>query len=181
MRAGYGQEWNFTLQYQPKNYWLVETAYLGNKGTRLPTYQNINHNQINPQYLTLGNQLLQSVPNPFCGIITSGPLSNPTITRQQLLLPHPQYTQVTTLFDYLGESVYHAFAVKVEKRFSQGFSLLASYTFSKMIDDAAGRPGGSGTGLNTSSPVLNWYNLKAERVVPVSEIAEPSNHTKSCR
>jgi hypothetical protein len=29
MRAGYSQEWNVTLQYEPKKNWLVETAYLG--------------------------------------------------------------------------------------------------------------------------------------------------------
>ena len=172
MRSGYTQEWNFTLQYQPRNNWLVETAYLGNKGTRLPTFQPINYNQIDPQYLTLGNQLVQSVPNPFFGTFTSGPLSNATTTRQQLLLPHPQYTTVTTLFDFLGDSVYHAFALKVEKRFSQGFSLLVSYTASKMIDNANGRAGGTGTALGTSSPILNWYNRRAERSISTENIPQ---------
>jgi len=36
---------------------------------------------VSPQYLPLGSQLLQQVPNPFYGKITNGVLSFPTVSR----------------------------------------------------------------------------------------------------
>jgi hypothetical protein len=175
---GYAQQWNVTLQYQPRNNWLIETAYLGARGVRLLTSQNINYNQIDPQYLAEGNQLLQSVQNPFYNIILTGPLSNQTITRQQLLLPYPQYTSVTGDNGFLGNSIYHGFTLKVEKRFSQGFSILLAYTASKLIDGAVGSGGstrGAAFGLSASdpnSPILNWYNLRAERSKGIEDVPQ---------
>ena len=152
---GYAQQYNFTLQYEPWNNWLIETAYLGNHGVHLMTSQAINYDQINPAYLSLGSALVQSVPNPFYGTFTSGPLSLPTVTRQQLLLPYPQYNSVNGNYDFQGSSKYNAFTLKIEKRFSQGFSILASYTISKLLDCAT-------SNKTASIPVVNWYNLQAE-------------------
>lgn len=39
------------------------------------------------------------------------------------------------MFQTNGNSSYHGLAVQVNKRFSHHFQLLASYTFSKVIDD----------------------------------------------
>jgi hypothetical protein len=152
---GYAQQYNLTLQYQPWNNWLIEAAYLGNHGVRLMTSQAINYDQINPAYLSLGSALVQSVPNPFYGTFTTGPLSLPTVARQQLLLPYPQYNSVNGNYDFQGSSKYNAFTLKIEKRFSQGFSILASYAVSKLLDCAA-------SNKTASIPVVNWYNLQAE-------------------
>ena len=84
--------------------------------------------QLNPMYLSLGTALQQTVANPFAGIIASGQLSLPTVTRQQLLLPYPQYLG---LYDYrpaAASSIYHSFQLSLQKRFSSGSSVLVSYT-----------------------------------------------------
>jgi outer membrane receptor protein involved in Fe transport len=164
VRRGYTQQWNFTVQHQPWNNWLFEAAWVGNRGTRLVGFTR----QLNfpgEQTLALGTQLNLPVTNPFRGIIATGPLSGATITRLQASLPFPQFTGVTGVnggYFFLGNSTYHALAVKVEKRFSTGFSLIAAYTASKLIDDgqntAAIRPGGV-----NSTGVQNWNNLRAER------------------
>jgi hypothetical protein len=153
---GYAQQWNFTLQYSPWANWLVEAAYLGNKGVHLESYTNT-LDQLNPAYLSLGNALNNQVPNPYYGIMTSGQLSTPTITLQQSLLPFPQYISVSGGYFYPGASFYNAFTLKVEKRFSQGFSILLSYASSKVLDAAAATS--TVTGGNTSTPILNIYNL----------------------
>ncbi|MGH8102122.1 MAG: hypothetical protein ACREIW_12555, partial [Chthoniobacterales bacterium] len=70
---------------------------------------------------------------------------------------------------YLGDSIYHAFALKIEKRFSRGFSVLASYTASKLIDDlqGTGRPGAvSGTSIQ------NWNNLRGERAKSYQDVPQ---------
>ena len=55
--------------------------------------------------------------------------------RYQLLLPHPQFTTITSDFSGTGASTYHALQLTLERRFANGFSLLTNYTHSKMIDN----------------------------------------------
>jgi hypothetical protein len=114
---------------------LLDVAYAGSRGLRL--FGNLNYNQLDNQYLSLGSALLQQVPNPFFGIITSGPLSTRTVQRGQLLRPYPQFTGVSAGNASYGASTYHALQAKVERRFSRGISMLGSYTYSKLLDDVA--------------------------------------------
>ncbi|HEY2017352.1 MAG TPA: TonB-dependent receptor, partial [Bryobacteraceae bacterium] len=154
---GYAQEWNVTVQHEPWANWLMEISWVGNKGTHLTMSRSLN--QLPDQYLSLGTQLTNPVPNPFAGLISTGTLAAPTITLKQSLLPFPQFLSVTSNA-YMGDSIYNAFTFKVEKRFSRGFSLLGSYVFSKLIDDmpATGRPGAV-----PGTSVQDWYNLRGER------------------
>ena len=170
VKRGYSQQWNFTLQYEPWDSWLFEAAWVGNKGTRLQGNSR-QLNVISNENFQLGTALAQSVPNPFQGVIETGPLSGPTITRFQSLLPHPHFTGVNGGYSFLHNSIYHALAVKVEKRFSQGFSFLLAYTKSKLIDDGNNsgqiRPGG-----NTISTIQNWFDLAAERSKSAEDIPQ---------
>ncbi|MBL8216083.1 MAG: TonB-dependent receptor, partial [Bryobacterales bacterium] len=170
VRRGYAQQGNFTVQYEPWNNWLLEAAWVVNKGTRLQGAATQLNNLTDAQR-ALGTTLAQSVPNPFFGLIDSGPLAAATVTRQQLLLPYPQFTGVNGGFTYNHNSIYHALAVKIEKRFSKGLSMLVAYTASKNIDDgnASGqiRPGG-----NTIGGVQDWFNLRAERSKSAEDIPQ---------
>lgn len=171
VRRGYSQQWNTTVQYEPWNNWLIEAAWVGNKGTRLQGASRGLNVLSDADRNTWGTRLAESVPNPFVGLIPSGPLSGPTITRMQSLLPYPQFTAVNGGYSYLHNSIYHALAVKVEKRFSQGFSLLLAYTKSKMIDDGNAtsqvRPGGTIVGTPQ-----NWLNLRAERAKAAEDVPQ---------
>jgi len=75
------------------------------------------------------------VKNPFFGLITTAPLNTPTVPVSFLLRPFPQFTTVFDMYQTGGISDYHSLQVKIEKRFSSGLSLLASYTDAKLIDD----------------------------------------------
>jgi hypothetical protein len=167
---GYSEQWSFTVQHQPWENWLVEVGYIGNRGVHLFMY-NQNMDWLPDQYLSMGSALGQVVSNPFAGAITSGPLAAATVTREQLLLPFPQYpftsaassqSGVISPMSYLNNSIYHALTVKVEKRFSKGVSVLVAYAASKMLDQGDNltqvRPGGVSGYL-----VQNWNNLSAER------------------
>lgn len=72
--------------------------------------------------------------------------------------PWPQWSNVFWR-DAVGTSNYHGLSVRVERRFAQGLSLLASWTFSKSIDLGA-PPSTSGVG---EAGVQNPRNLRAER------------------
>jgi hypothetical protein len=78
--------------------------------------------------------LTQNMPNPFFGILprttTIGASAN--IARERLLRPYPQFDQVfSTTND--GYSWYHSLQVRLEKRFSKGYTFLAAYTYSKFM------------------------------------------------
>jgi hypothetical protein len=159
---GYAQQWNADLQQELGNGFLIDVAYGGAKGTHLP----INSPQLNQmpdQYLSLGTSLLDSVPNPFYGVITTpgSSLAAPTVTRNQLLRPFPEYNGVSYAGAGIGNSTYQSLQVKAEKRFSGGNSILVAYTHAKLISDTDTVTGwleAGGTG-----GIQNWNNLKAEK------------------
>jgi len=55
------------------------------------------------------------------------------VSRSQLLRPFPQFTDITTQ-RYDGRAIYHAGQFRVERRFTRGFTVLTSYTWSKVIE-----------------------------------------------
>ena len=135
--SGYSQQWNFTMQKTIGTNWNVEAGYLGSKNTRLGI-PDPNINQLPAQYLSQGNTLLTRVPNPYFGQIpASSSLGASTIAQQLLLRPYPRFTNVALFRDNVGQSTYHAATAKLERRLSRGLTLTASYTFSKLIDDAS--------------------------------------------
>ena len=135
--SGYSQQWNFTVQKTIGKDWNVEVSYLGSKNTRLGI-PDANINQLPSQDLSLGSALLTKVSNPYFGQIPASlSLAASTFAQQQLLRPFPRFTSVALFRDNVGNSKYNAAAAKLEKRLSHGLTLTASYTFSKLLDDAS--------------------------------------------
>jgi hypothetical protein len=156
----YGLQWNFSIQHELPGSILAEAAYVGSRGAHI--HANREFNQLPDSALALGNGLRTQVPNPFFGRIESGTLSTPTVTQAQLLRPFPHFGNVTAANSTWGSSSYHSGQAKVERRFANGFGLLGSYTFGKILDDVSGTWAGetiSGTGFQ------NWNNLRAEKSV----------------
>jgi len=171
------QTWNLDIQRQITTNLVVSVAYVGSKGTHLPAL-NIIPNQVNPSFLSLGNELTMNasclVNNGCPNAIAAGvKLPYPTFTGNinQLLRPFPQYgdfNQEDNSFspDRTGNSTYHAMQLQVDKRFAQGMSFLVSYTVSKNLTDAdSAGPGVSGF-IGTNSFIgQNSYNRGAEKAV----------------
>jgi len=157
----YNGQWNFTVQRQAPGGIAVEAAYAGAHGVHLPrgSWQ---ADAIPTQYLSLGSTLNDQVPNPFFGLVQTGALSQPTVRRGQLLLPFPQYTGVSESGGYLGNATYHSLQMKVEKRFAEGGTVLAAYTFSKLIGDVETLTSWLDTGVGGSS-LQDPNNLRAEK------------------
>ncbi|HKT79506.1 MAG TPA: TonB-dependent receptor [Vicinamibacterales bacterium] len=135
--SGYVQQWNVALQRQLGRTSVVEVAYVGSSITRVGL-PDANVNQLTVDQLALGPVLQERVPNPFFGEIPrSSSLGDPTITRAQLMKAYPKYTTVSLYRDNAGNTRYHGLTVRFEQRYSHGFTYLASYTRSKLIDDAS--------------------------------------------
>ena len=162
--VSYAEEWNLDIQQMLPGNILFDVAYAGSHGIHL--YGDYNPNQLPDQYLSMGSKLNQQVANPFYGKIASGILSNPTVSASQLLRPFPQFQSVITgNSSFFGASSYHSGQVKLDKRYSNGFNFLVSYTFSKLMDNLpaseTGFPGGSFGG----TAIQDWNNLAAEWAV----------------
>jgi hypothetical protein len=129
------QQWNVTVQRDVAGAMLIEAAYAGGHGTHIMGY-GYDLNQLDPQYNALGLALDDRVANPFFGVIPAGtPLSGATIARRQALRPYPAYLNINVANPPLGSTKYHSAQVKVDRRFSQGFGALVSYTFSRLTGD----------------------------------------------
>jgi hypothetical protein len=172
--SGYSQQWNFTIQRTLGANWNVEAAYLGSKNTRLGIPDS-NINQLPAQYLSMGSALLTRVPNPFFGQIpASSSLGAATIAQQQLLRAYPRFTNVALFRDNVGNSKYNAVAFKLEKRLSHGLTVNASYTFSKLLDDASSvfsQTIFSGPVLNTTG-AADAFNRHLEKDVSSGDIPQ---------
>jgi hypothetical protein len=129
----YVQEWNFSVQKQLPWQMVWETNYVGNKGTSL-------WGQVE------GNQPL-----------TNGP-GSPTTRR-----PLAKYTVASIKsFTPWNRSTFEGVSSHLDKRFSSGVSMMASFTYGRAIDlqnSALDACDGCGVG-NT---VQNAYNREAQK------------------
>jgi Carboxypeptidase regulatory-like domain len=154
------QLWSFDAQNQLASNLMVTLSYIGSRSTHLHS-DVLYPNSIKPNNYALGNALNETV--------TGGPYSGFSGTLAQSLRPFPQYGALDTLDgqeDY-GQGNYEAFIAKIQRRFQNGFSLLGSYTLSKLLTDAdyfsAGvEPWGSS--------IQNPFNLKNDKSVSTSDI-----------
>lgn len=160
---GYAQQWNLDLQYELPGNMIFDIAYAGNKGTGLPINHELNALNIeDPSIRALGvTGLLATVPNPFFGLIKTGPLSTPNVARHLLLRRFPHFTSVLAQHIDAGSNIYHSMHVRVQKRMSHGVSFLTTYTVAKNI--------GIISNLTTAfidaiaTEYQNNFNLRAER------------------
>ncbi len=122
---------------------VAEAVYVGNRGYDIEITRNIN--ALPNTYLNTDNSrtaamnsnntfLTAQVANPFRGLaeFQGTGLFNSTIARSQLLRPFPAFGDINTSNND-GKSWYHAGQFRVEKRFSQGYTVQGSYTWSKWI------------------------------------------------
>jgi hypothetical protein len=112
---------------------------------------------------------LQQVANPFFGKIANSGcgLSSPTISYGQLLRPYPEFCDVSISQVDNSWSFYNALQVNYTHRWSAGLQVLASYTFSKFIDNTSGTNGWAQT---NAVPIRNYYNLAVEKSVDAADI-----------
>nr|MBA3442293.1 hypothetical protein [Pyrinomonadaceae bacterium] len=133
------QQWDLSLQRELPGGFVVDLTYSGNKGSHFLA-GGYDLNQLDPQYLALGDALSRTVPNPYAGRVT-GAFGGATITRAQSLRPYPYYGNISVRSPHLGNFISHSGLLSVEKRFSpQGLTLLFSYTKAKLISDSVTSP-----------------------------------------
>ena len=132
-RWPYIQTWFLSVQREIMKDTVVEVAYTGNHGSRLPIIADY-------------NQALPNAPGQTLGI--------------QARRPDPSFGAITWV-DPAGIQTYNGLSVRFEHRFSHGLYFLNSFTWSKSLGDTE-QALESGSGYYVANP-QNIYNLQAER------------------
>lgn len=130
------QRWSFGFQQELPQSFMVEASYVGNRASRLPVSRAMNF--IPREYLSTSpvrdnatiNFLSQNFTSPYFGLHPN--FTGRNITRGSLLQRFPHFGGVT-FEDPVGYSWYHSLQSRLEKRFSRGYTLQASYTWSKAM------------------------------------------------
>ncbi len=131
-RTGYAQQWNLGIQQQLPGSFVLQVSAIGNLARKLAG-QNQAINQISPT--VLGDAHHAQKDRPF-----------------------PQFSGVTLVAPSIGNANYFAGIVQLQRRFSRGFNINTSYTFSKALDDNAG----SGATLGNTAVYSDYYNRRAD-------------------
>jgi outer membrane receptor protein involved in Fe transport len=155
----YIQVWNLTVEKQLGSNTIAQLGYVGSHGTHLPINYAYNICQQTPESTAALPDAFSATTSPYCpaaaaALVASGASVYCCLT-------------VNPGWWGLSSSVYHSLQAKVDHRFSHGFSLLANFTWSKLIDDSSSDWGGF-----WSLDVLgqDFYNRKAERSVSAGDI-----------
>jgi carboxypeptidase family protein len=139
----YAIQYNLNVQHELNKNLLAEVAYVGRRG--LNASRPVNINQIVAVNSLAATQLGLAVGSrPFdnSGLPAGARFANDVISQQ-----------------FNGQATYHSLQTRLERRLNNGTSFLASYTWSKSIDDVSG----IGTGFDDLAQ--DSYNLAAQRAV----------------
>jgi hypothetical protein len=126
-RSPYVQQWNFGVQQELPGKILVDLAYVGNRGLKLPAFRNLN------QAAVVFSS--QGVPSAGARPLASLGLNGSTI----------QY------LEDIGKSNYNSLQAKVEGRFANGSTYLVAYTWgntlANSVDHLSTQSAGAGVDL----------------------------------
>jgi outer membrane receptor protein involved in Fe transport len=153
----YSQDWDLNIQRSFGSDLLFEVGYVGTKGTKLPRFIEGNPAVYVPGFDSSGQPLSTSSNADQRRLYSGCTLADS---------PSSCVFSSTGLIAGIANSSYNALETSLKKRFSHGISFLASYTYSKSIDDASSF---NMTG-SASKPVAgendlaqNPFDLAAER------------------
>ena len=110
LRTGYVQQYNLSVQRQFGRGWMTEVGYVGNVGRKLTDQRDINAPISRPNASAANADARRPLNPPFL---------------------------VMRATEALANSAYNSGQVRLERRFSKGFTLLGSYTFGRSIDLAS--------------------------------------------
>ncbi len=142
-RTPYAIQFNLNVQHELNNNLLAEVAYVGRRGLNASRVVNINQiAAVNSPAVTQFGLPVGSRPFNNTSLPIGARFANDVISQQ-----------------FNGQATYHSLQTRLERRLSDGTSFLASYTWSKSIDNV------SGIGTGADDLAQDSYNLAAQRAV----------------
>ena len=138
-RTPYIQQFNVGMQYELWSDVVLDVAYVGNKGTKLNGFRNLNQRAV---------------------------ITNPDGSQSAGARPYPAFGDIQWMENRVDSS-YNSLQLRLEKRFSKGLSGMVSYTLGEALTDAPDHISTSGGGAGIDTGVFrepqDGNNLRAER------------------
>jgi Carboxypeptidase regulatory-like domain len=116
LRTPYVEQWNLAIQHSLTRNTIAEIDYIGSQSRKLPIRWNADD---------------CSVPD--------------SLTCDQTVRPYPQFKYLYMAADEANAS-YNALVLKLQRQFTNGFSFVANYTWSKVLSNTV--QGGAPVGIN---------------------------------
>ncbi|WP_157477427.1 TonB-dependent receptor [Granulicella tundricola] len=157
-------QWNLQVQQEVAKDLIATIGYIGSAGSHLKSgIENVNN--IPTSAFGLGDILNRpfSTYAPVSGVKSPYATFNTNANYYQALRPFPQYDFIATdcCLQNVGHSSYEAMIATLERRFSQGLNLQASYTWAKSITNADSALPGTNAGVNQEQDPANPKSIKA--------------------
>jgi hypothetical protein len=137
-RTPYVQQYNVGVQYELRPDLVLDVAFVGNKGTKLNGFRNLNQRAV---------------------------ITNPDGSQLAGARPYPAFGDIQWMENRVS-SVYRSLQTRLEKRFSNGLSGLVSYTWGQSLTGAPDHISTSGGGPGFDTGVFrepqDGNNLRAE-------------------
>ncbi|MCA1652198.1 MAG: TonB-dependent receptor [Acidobacteria bacterium] len=137
-RTPYIQQYNVGVQYELMPDVVLDIAYVGNKGTKLNGFRNLNQRAV---------------------------ITNPDGSQSAGARPYPTFGDIQWM-ENRAHSSYNSLQVRLEKRFTKGLTGMLSYTLGEALTDAPDHISTSGGGAGIDTGVFrepqDGNNLAAE-------------------
>ena len=138
-RTPYIQQYNIGVQYELKPNIVLDVAYVGNKGTKLPGFRNLNQRAV---------------------------IDNPDGSQSAGARPYAAFGDIQWMENRVS-STYDSLQLRLEQRFSGGLTWTVSYTWGQALTDGPDHISTSGGGAGVDTGVFrepqDGNNLRAER------------------
>lgn len=138
-RTPYIQQYNLGIQYELMKDLLLDVAYVGNKGTKLNGFRNLNQRAV---------------------------ITNANGSQSAGARPYPAFGDIQWMENRVGAS-YNSLQARLEKRFSHGVTGIVSYTWGKALtgspDHISTSGGGAGFDTGTFREPQDGNNTRADR------------------
>jgi hypothetical protein len=138
-RTPYIQQYNIGVQYELMPDVVLDVAYVGNKGTKLNGFRNLNQRAV---------------------------ITNPDGSQSAGARPYPAFGDIQWMENRVS-STYNSLQMRLEKRFTRGLSAMLSYTLGEALTGAPDHISTSGGGAGIDTGVFrepqDGNNLRAER------------------
>lgn len=138
-RTPYIQQYNIGVQYELMTDLVLDVAYVGNKGTKLNGFRNLNQRAV---------------------------ITNANGSQSAGARPYPAFGDIQWMENRVSSS-YNSLQMRLDKRFSNGLSGMVSYTWGEALTGAPDHISTSGGGAGIDTGVFrepqDANNLRAER------------------
>lgn len=162
------QVWQIDVQRTFGRYYL-DVGYEGEVGHHIAGGGMPNYEQLPDSDLALGNLLKQTISSSAAaaaGITAPYPGFSPNFTVERALTKFPQFTGITALNYPAGSSSWNGMLIKLQRQYSNGFSFLAAYTWSKEF---------SNVGFALTSVLLTQDATNPKSGKSIGDLNQPQN------